>query len=687
MKTQLRWCLESRIRIQIVLLNSYFTQVTRVIITISMAQLPRGMSGSGERSPRFVISIDYGTTYTGAAWILTTAEPSKIEDINVVMKWPGGNEPKVPSVFTYSANSGEQWGYGIGDNAYVIEWTKMQLERPSRLEALDALWQTLQEAEQLDFGQRTTAGRIPRHLTKTPSNVMTDYLTRVAAVVYQDIRNKKDEEVLKKFPIDLVITHPAIWDARARNATFRAVVEAFESEFSMSELPRGNIRLVTESEACAQYTMHEKSIDDLKKGDCFIVVDAGGGTVDLVSYRVDTVNPNFRVSRVTEVSSGRYGATRIDDCFLHKFLPGCLGEREYERFLAIGTLGQEHGSGAHMVLRRGERMMLDKFQVYKLNFKGKGGPGQHANNSVIKIDLPEGIGEYDDPAHNIENGRLRITSEDLEQIFKESVDGTLDLIQQQIIQIDDKRLKVKAIFLSGGFSRNEYLYGRVRKLAQNWRLKVHRGEDSWTAVVKGAALMGLGIGCEMPAPNSSSSHHIGVVLAEQFARYSHRESQKYTDTFDNIARAKDHVKWIVAKGDLLTPHEGIEKKVKIIQKVTRTGKKAGRVIVVLSGHENFGETPSQLSRLLEIHDVSRKVVNLDYDLGSIPESDRRNCYKRVTDPESGITYHKVEMQLVISVTIAGGIRLDLMTGSQEDYFGRTTREGYRLAVWSGSQGA
>jgi hypothetical protein len=146
----------------------------------------------------------------GAAWILTTAEPPKIGDINVVMKWPGGNEPKVPSVLTYSPNSGEQWGYGIGDNAYVIEWTKLQLERPSRFEALQVLLETLQSAEQLDFGERNAARKLPRHLGKTPANVMTDYLTCVAEVVRQDIRRSKDEEVLKKFPIDLVITHPAV---------------------------------------------------------------------------------------------------------------------------------------------------------------------------------------------------------------------------------------------------------------------------------------------------------------------------------------------------------------------------------------------------------------------------------------------------------------------------------------------
>jgi hypothetical protein len=120
--------------------------------------------------------------------------------------------------------------------------------------------------------------------------------------------------------------------------------------------------------------------------------------------------------------------------------------------------------------------------------------------------------------------------------------------------------------------------------------------------------MGLGLGSELPAPNSSCPYHIGVVLAERFTSYAHEECQKYTDTFDNVPRARDNIKWVVAKDDLVTPHEGIEKKVKIVHKVTPTGKKAGRIEVVLSCHANTGEAPSRLSRLLETHDGKDKTL-------------------------------------------------------------------------------
>jgi len=189
----------------------------------------------------------------------------------------------VPSKFTYSANQGEKWGYGIGDNAYVIQRTKLELEHPKRELALDRLRRTLLEAQLLDFGtQNVLRSQLPRHLIKTSSDVVTDYLTNVARWVRRDIESKKDKALPTQFPIDFVITHPAVWDKRAKNITFRSVNTAFGKIFPEAARKPSYIRLATESEACAQYTMRDLevgAVNELVQGECFIMVDAGGGTV------------------------------------------------------------------------------------------------------------------------------------------------------------------------------------------------------------------------------------------------------------------------------------------------------------------------------------------------------------------------------------------------------------------------
>ncbi len=127
----------------------------------------------------------------------------------MVQNWSEENiNPKVPSEFTYSANDGENWGSGIGDNAFVIRWTKLELERPKRLHALAALDRTLGEAGQLSF--KPGSSDIPRHLIRSPADVMTDYLYEVAKCVRRDIEADRDPMNLSRYPIDLVITHPAV---------------------------------------------------------------------------------------------------------------------------------------------------------------------------------------------------------------------------------------------------------------------------------------------------------------------------------------------------------------------------------------------------------------------------------------------------------------------------------------------
>ncbi|KAK2779585.1 hypothetical protein CKAH01_02933 [Colletotrichum kahawae] len=270
---------------------------------------PRGSRELEGHGFRFIISVDYGTTYTGVAWTLTTGRDPKQERIELVDNWQGAVQAKVPSKYTYTACNGTKWGYGMGPEALVLKLTKLKLEPPSLRDALQELKTSLVDAHRLGMNEINNRNTVdvgddfPHYLTKSPEQIITDYLTNVAKYVRGDIRAKKDPNTLSEFPIDLVITHPAIWHDRAKNITFRAVNKAFRAEFREMELNPGNIRLVTEPEACAQYTMSNvQGVSTLRKGDCFVVVDAGGGTVDLLSYKVEEVSPNFRVLKLTMAS-------------------------------------------------------------------------------------------------------------------------------------------------------------------------------------------------------------------------------------------------------------------------------------------------------------------------------------------------------------------------------------------------
>lgn len=609
----------------------------------------------------------------------------------------------MPSVFTYSANTGQNWGYDIGNSAYVIRWTKLRLEVPTRLNALQSMKHMAEEARMLNLEPQGRRAEIPRHLVRTSVDIVTDYLREVINHVRGEIENTRDARELQQFPIDIVITHPAVWDDRAKNLTFRAVMSAFRSVFQDIQVKPGYLRLATESEACAQYTLQAARAEgmvgaqQLRVGECFIVVDAGGGTVDLVSYRIDQMTPEFKITKITPVSGGRFGATRIDNCFLHEFLEARLGPANYNRLLSMGGARERHGGANHNVLKLGEQLMLERFETIKRKFEGRMPDGRAGEDMVL--DLPPSIGQNntdDDQRRGIRGGQLTVTCEDMEMMFQECVDGIKGLIEKQLVLIDAKRLVVRTIFLSGGFSKNKYLFKCIQDLARSRRFELLRGGDCWTAVAKGGVLLGLGLGCKVPRAVVPCPYSFGVVISKTFALYDHRPDQRYRDSLDHVERAHEHVEWVVSKGDLIKYDEPTEKTVKLVRKLTQAGSRAGRVTLIVSaadvperffpsdsklGHLNPGKTdeaPSgESAKLTACLAASRREVGIDFDLADLPPDIYRQVARTVTNPRTKKTYETLQMQLEISLS-QDRADIALVCGNTVDMMGQISNRGFLL---------
>jgi hypothetical protein len=141
----------------------------------------------------------------GAAWAVVTNQQPKLEDIHVVMDWPDGQDPKVPSLYTYNEQVNRRWGFGINNDPYVIRKTKMQLQQQKRLKTMEILKRFLGEVESL-----SEEAEPPMHLLKTPPDTLLDYLIEVAKCVRKNIEIHRDAEVLQRAPIDLIITYPGV---------------------------------------------------------------------------------------------------------------------------------------------------------------------------------------------------------------------------------------------------------------------------------------------------------------------------------------------------------------------------------------------------------------------------------------------------------------------------------------------
>ena len=107
-------------------------------------------------------------------------------------------------------------------------------------------------------------------------------------------------------------------------ATMAGIIESETSD---------RLQLVLEPEAACVACEQEHS--NLKKGDKFMVLDCGGGTVDITMHQVEEKEPTLKLKEIAPPSGGPFGSTYVDLEF-EKFLKDLVGDNAFGRFKPSG---------------------------------------------------------------------------------------------------------------------------------------------------------------------------------------------------------------------------------------------------------------------------------------------------------------------------------------------------------------
>ncbi|PFH56756.1 hypothetical protein XA68_16039 [Ophiocordyceps unilateralis] len=364
---------------------------------------------------RIIVSIDFGTTYSGVAW----AETSRPDVQHVISSWPSASSfkssPKVPTELRRVA-SGWQWGFQIPETAKRYRFFKLKLDEP---------------------GRAYKDNESPQELTRI-------YLSCLHTHFIGVLEKRLSPSVVRSTPMEFVVTVPAIWSNAAKQATERAAAMA---GFCGNQ----RIQLISEPEAAALYTLKQLSPSILQRGRKFVVCDAGGGTVDLISYEVTRVE-KLEVKEVTEGTGGRCGSSMLNKRF-RRFLKQTHGEKPWTDEQLITA--------------------LNEFELFKKDFSPKGEP--------LTIRVDESLG--------LRRNRFTIPQEEMaSRIFEPIIKDVVCLIGEQISMAGND---IAAVVLVGGFGQSRHLKSKVRE-AVPAGVKVLQPENGWIAVVKGAAIFGLG---------------------------------------------------------------------------------------------------------------------------------------------------------------------------------------------------
>ncbi|KAF8453361.1 hypothetical protein BGX38DRAFT_1249757 [Terfezia claveryi] len=230
--------------------------------------------------------------YSGVSWALSTGA----KDVKIINDWPNphgvlANQDKVPSAIAYDQEGNvSKWGYkvGINDTNY-FRWIKIMLDPSNKY---------FNETPHIkEMVTRMNAMRL------SAEDVVTAYLACLWKYTIEHLKRKKGGDFEELYTLKVVLTVPAVWSPLAKDRTLRAAKRA--------GMPVGS-QLVTEPEAAALALLKQKSDENtVKVGDGFVVCDAGGGTVDLISYKVESLKP-LKIRECVIGDGGLCGSVFLD---------------------------------------------------------------------------------------------------------------------------------------------------------------------------------------------------------------------------------------------------------------------------------------------------------------------------------------------------------------------------------------
>ncbi|KAL0574098.1 hypothetical protein V5O48_007857 [Marasmius crinis-equi] len=399
---------------------------------------------------KLVIAFDIGTTYSGASYaVLDPGLPPIIEGVT---KFPAqgkaGGDSKIPSVIYYDRNGQVQ---AIGAEAIqdsfiekaeeeeytAVEWFKLHL-RPKGLEK----------------SQIQDSHIPPLPPKKRAIDVYADFLRYLHQCTITFIKQGRGADFFLSVEhnIDYILTHPNGWEGvqqgLMRQAAIRAgLVSAVDAH--------SRLQFVTEGEASLHYCISKGVLRDtdmvLDKG--FIIVDAGGGTIDLSAYKRTPSGVFQEIARTQCRLQGSIYVTR----WATEWLMERLKNSKYNTPQDITRMAKEFDKVAKLVFR-------DETEMGYIQF-----------GSLRDKDLSVGI----------TRGVLKIPGENMKSFFTHSVREILGAIDEQVKEADTP---ISAVYLVGGFAASDYLFSTLEKDLEKRKLSSSRPDGFVNKAVTDGAI-------------------------------------------------------------------------------------------------------------------------------------------------------------------------------------------------------
>ncbi|OTB06206.1 hypothetical protein M426DRAFT_55720 [Hypoxylon sp. CI-4A] len=496
-----------------------------------------------EQDDLMVIGIDFGTTYSGAAW--ATNADFQAGQVNIITRWPGTGreEGKTPTELFFQDNE-VLWGYEVPPDSDPIRWFKLLLLKD------EDLTPELRSSDYILRGRQKL-----QETRKSAVDLVADYLRGFWKHVLDEISKARGVNVIDALRFHVVITLPAIWKGYARQSMQDAAKKA--GILDSRDAGDTTLSFAPEPEAAALYTLCEPG-RRVKKGDVYIICDAGGGTVltlqDLISYEIQRREP-LAVREAAEGTGGLCGGIFIDEAF-ERICKERLGE-VWNRLDKIGLrdiMKEDWECGIKPQFK-----VSNSKKEYIVAIPAEAFPDKSSQTDLSR-----------EP--RIKKGRIHFKEQDLKKAFTRVFSDIEKLVDGQMDATRRRGLRVTGIILVGGLGSSPYLYETLANKYGKQQVSVLQssGMGPRTSISRGAVFKGFLNSHEddeadqrklsiapISVMSTISRANFGTEFQTPFDGNRHLEKDKRWDPIREEWMADNQMHWYIRKGDDVSKSEPV----------------------------------------------------------------------------------------------------------------------------------
>ncbi|XP_027863564.1 heat shock 70 kDa protein 12A isoform X1 [Xiphophorus couchianus] len=494
------------------------------ITPLSPSHIQQSDTDQVQSGPSFVVvvAIDFGTTSSGYAYAFTK-EP---ECIHTMRRWEGGDpgvsNQKTPTTilltpdrkfhsFGYAArdfyhdldpSESKHWLYlekfkmKLHTTANLSIDTEIHAANGKRVKALDIF------AYALAFFKEQALKELSDQTGSEFDNSNVRWVITVPAIwkmpAKQFMREAayKSALVSRENPEQLIIAlEPEAASIYCRKLRLHQMVDlgtqTTQNGFSPNDNVGSGMTQVSPAKEHARRNRQSRTFlvenvigelwSELEEGDRYVVMDCGGGTVDLTVHQIRL--PEGHLKELYKASGGPYGSIGVD--------------YEFEKLLCK-IFGQD---------------FIDQFKIKRpaawvdlmIAFESRKRAAAPERTNPLNINLPFSFIDYYKKfrGHSVDHalrksnvdfvkwssqGMLRMSPDAMNTLFK----PTIDHIIQHLTELFEKPevSDIKFLFLVGGFAESALLQQAVQNMLQG-RSRIIIPHDVGLTILKGAVLFGL----------------------------------------------------------------------------------------------------------------------------------------------------------------------------------------------------